>query len=256
MTILGPTGPTGDPTDDLAPHQVMVSDRWPLLLPRHRVRDDWPTWEKERLAAMHDVIVPGDSLIDVGAEEGDFPALFATWGADVTLIEPNPYVWPSIRTIFEMNDLPVPEWHVALAGESEVEAADDDTDSAPGADGWPACAHWPLFPGHGFRHLWEHGGKNTRVTTLDRIVWSGAPKRVDVLTLDVEGGERFVLAGASRTLTELPVKAVFVSIHPEFMENLYGITDGVRSVTDLMASYGYTGELLAIDHEEHWLYRP
>jgi hypothetical protein len=61
---------------------TLINGRWPLLLPDHRAaRPSWGWWEATRLAAMHHFIQPGDVVYDVGAEEGDFPCLFSTWGA-------------------------------------------------------------------------------------------------------------------------------------------------------------------------------
>lgn len=229
--------------------RIMVNGRWPLMLPPHRAaRPEWPWWEAGRLAAMSHVIRSGMHVVDVGAEEGDFPALFASWGATVTLIEPNPHVWPCIRYTWEANDLPAPAgMHVVLCGDTATDAAEPDA-GGTGPDGWPQCSRWPMVPDHGFRHLWEHGGTNTPVTTLDCL--SLAP---DVLTMDVEGGELAVLRGATRTLREHR-PTVFVSIHAEFLADLYG--QHPDEVLALMESLGYTATYLCSDHEAHWMFTP
>ena len=204
-----------------------INGRWPLNLPPHRAaRPSWPWWEATRLAAMRHFIQPGDPVYDIGAEEGDFPALFASWGAHLVLVEPNPHVWPCIRWTWEANDLPAPlKWHVGLLGDAP-QSADLDDSNAVDMDGWPACAYGPMIPDHGFRHLNEHAGIVSPVTTLDLLA-QGLPP--DVVTMDVEGGELHVLRGAQETLAEhRPI--VFVSIHPEFMHDLYGITNGVREL--------------------------
>lgn len=231
-----------------------VNGRWWVDLPPHRAaRPEWPTWERERLAAMHDAIEQGDVVYDIGAEEGDFAALFATWGARLVLVEPNPKAWPNIRWTWEANKLPAPlAWHVGLLGEHHVIATDPDADDQD-VDGWPACAYDELIGDHGFRHLGEHGGIGSSIITLDELVdATGVPP--DVVTMDVEGGELYVLRGGDATLSEHH-PTVFVSIHPEFMDNLYGIGDGVEAVCDLMAGHGYTGTFLAHDHEHHWMFQ-
>lgn len=235
--------------------ETLVNGRWLLDLPPHRAaRESWPWWEAERLAAMHHHIEPGDVVYDIGAEEGDFPALYASWGAQVVLVEPNPYVWPCIRWTWEANDLPAPlGWFVGLLGDKPAEPVDNDTEAWDDR-GWPHCAYREMIGDHGFRHLGEHGGRNTPVSTLDALV-ADVGTAPDVVTMDVEGGELHVLKGAHRTLTEhRPI--VFVSVHPQFMEDLYGIVNGTKAVVGHMTDIGYTAEFLTTDHEEHWMFLP
>jgi hypothetical protein len=245
-----------------------INGRWTLLLPEHRaVRPEWPWWERERLDAMHRVITnmidaqprivdargvdigpPHRPLVyDIGAEEGDLPALWATWGARVALFEPNPRVWPNIRVIWEANHLPPPAWAFAGFAGPEHHIPDDVplTAVAAGADSWPGCAYGPVIGDHGFCNLWER--PDLPVTTIDH-----APGTPDVLTLDVEGAEYEVLRGAERTLTDHhPV--VFVSIHPEFMLDMYGYRPD--RLQDYMRRLGYRAHHLATDHEEHWIFQ-
>lgn len=242
-------------TDRPEPELTWINGRWPVLLPPHRAcRPEWPWWEATRLAAMHHFIKPGHVVYDVGAEEGDFPTLFATWGAQVVLIEPNPYVWPCIRYTWEANFDHRPLGHyVGLLGVADVDAPETDIERGT-VDGWPRCTERPMVPDHGFRHLWEHGGRNTPITTLDHLV-ARLGHIPDVVTMDVEGGELFVLRGAEHTLTEhRPI--VFVSIHPDFMAEMYDIGDGITAVNDLMAGHGYEHTYLCTDHEVHMLYLP
>ena len=215
---------------------TIINGRWTLLLPEHRAaRPQWDIanggWETERLAAMYDTIKPADVVFDIGAEEGDLPALWATWGAEVVLFEPNPYVWPNIRVIWEANRLPLPRWFAGFAANETVLRPPDmepifaEDDHA----GWPACAWGPVIGDHGFRNT------------------------PDVITMDVEGAELEVLRGAAATLrSRRPV--VFVSIHPTFIPAMYPYT--ADAVHEFMAAMGYTGEHLATDHEEHWRFAP
>lgn len=229
-----------------------VNGRWELLLPEHRaMRPEWPWWEATRLAAMAHHVAAGDVVWDVGAEEGDFPALWASWGADVVLAEPNPRVWPNIRAIFEANHLPPPLvcWPGFFGETVDIEGV-----PFPGWDsvGWPLCAAGEVIGDHGFCQLGERPDLPT--TTIDRLVDDGAAAPT-VLTLDVEGSELHVLRGARHVIDEHRPK-VFVSIHPEFMAAHYGLVDGVQMVRNLMAGHGYDEQFLSIDHEHHWMFRP
>lgn len=235
--------------------ETVINDRWTLILPEHRsARAEWPTWERERLAAMHDTIRPADVVIDIGAEEGDFPALWSLWGAHVVLFEPNPLVWPNIRAIWRANDLEPPVgWFVGFASDvTDLHPPDCDVRARPDG-GWPQCAYGHVIDNHGFRHLSQQIDTTPQVTLDDWCDLNGV--RPDVLTIDVEGSELRVLHGADRILTECH-PTVFVSVHTDevWMDEQY---DRVREadVTEWMEAHGYAGEHLATDHEAHWVFR-
>jgi hypothetical protein len=59
-----------------------------------------------------------------------------------------------------------------------------------------------------------------------------------------------VLRGARDTL-ERAHPLLFVSIHPDFMQENYG--DDANAIFVMMAELGYHSHLLADVHEEHWL---
>lgn len=261
---------------------TLINGRWELLLPPHRAaRLEWPTWERERLAAMHECIsvaplqefvgdrfsplpeIPRHVVYDIGAEEGDFPALWASWGADVVLVEPNPLVWSNIRTVFHENGLEgrVRGWFVGFAGEHardrewHLQPGQSVPVDAPHLDpwghDWPICAYGPVIGDHGFLVLPER--PDVPVTTVDLLAARHGPPTV--ITIDVEGAELTVLRGAT-TVLQHHRPAVFVSVHldlPWIDEKYPGDTgDKVR---EFMESHGYNGRWLATDHEEHWEWR-
>lgn len=229
---------------------TLINNRWPLVLPQHRAeRPEWPWWEAARLSAMNEFIGEGSVVYDVGAEEGDFPALWASWGAEVVCAEPNPRVWPNIKWIFEHNDVlsPIGMWSGFFGDESD-DISDDEL--AAVVSRWPESAHGELIGDHGFCQLWER--PDIPRTTIDQVM--RVVKAPTVITIDVEGSELHVLKGASDCLTVWkPV--VFVSIHPSFMLDQYGIENGREQIHAYMQSKGYEATHLATDHEEHWLYR-
>lgn len=221
--------------------EVEVNGRWPLLLPKHRAdRPSWPWWEATRLAAMHATIQPGDLIYDVGAEEGDFPALWSSWGASVVLFEPNCRVWPNIAAIFEANRLPDPvSCFVGFA-------ADTETDPVTVGVGWPDCAEGEVIGDHGFENLAERVDRPCiRIDTMSRLV--GPP---DVITIDCEGSELRVLVGAERTLcSHHPI--LFVSVHDDFMADMYG--DSRTDLVSFLESCDYEYRHLSTDHESHFV---
>ena len=131
---------------------VLINQRWTLTLPDHRARGDWwDHWEEERLASMADHIGEGDVVYYVGAEQGDMPALCASWGADTVLIEPSVQVWPNMRAIYYANDLAEPLatfW--GFAGSTDY-FVDGDSVSL----GWCQQAYGDVTDVEGFCNLYE-----------------------------------------------------------------------------------------------------
>lgn len=252
---------------------VDINGRWRLLLPEHRAaRPEWPWWEATRLAAEYHTITTTYNMARdgrrpvvwcVGAEEGDMPALYAMWGADVVLIEPNPRVWPNIRATFENNVLSdrIRGTVVALVGAPDMVdmwPVDNDvkgTAIAGGVhdDGWPICASGPVIGDHGFRHLMD-GRATTPTTTIDDLVYTHGLPRPDVITMDIEGGEGHALAGAHHTINDVR-PTWFVSIHPEFMRDMYRQNPDPL-VWGVFDDAGYDATFLSIDHEHHWRFTP
>ena len=239
---------------------TLISDRWTIKLPDHRANrftDDgtplWPTWEKERIAAMHDAVNPGDTVLDIGTEEGDISALLATWVGDegeICLFEPNPKVWPNIRAIWESNGLKIPKsFWVGFASDVDDFTPPNLNIDMSIVDGWPKCAYGPLIGDHGFRHLAQEADATPQIK-IDSFC-SRNSVIPNLITMDIEGAELNALHGAREVLTKHK-PLVFVSVHPEFMRELYGV--GREQVLSFMKSLGYDAELLATDHEEHWMF--
>lgn len=234
---------------------VTMNGRWTLSLPRHRAeRPEWDIanggWETARLADMAAHLGPGDTIIDVGAEQGDLSALWASWGCATVLVEPNPLAWPNIRLCYEANDLPLPlAWWVGFASERCEHPPRCDVPTPFGMGDWPACAYGEAIGATGFRHLAQESDV-TAQTTLD-VLCERAGIAPTAITIDVEGSELAVLRGAKRILAEHR-PTVWVSIHcdMEWMDALY---EGVRKedVYAFMAAFDYEPTELARDHELH-----
>ncbi len=77
--------------------------------------------------------------------------------------------------------------------------------------------------------------------------------KAKLMTIDVEGSEFEVLKGAEQTIRkDRPL--LYVSVHPEFMFRMFNqyTAELVKFVEDL----GYKHEILAFDHEFHFLFSP
>jgi FkbM family methyltransferase len=237
---------------------TLINGRWELLLPEHRAeRPQWRIenggWEPERLASMAANIGRGDVVYDVGAEEGDMPALWAQWGAEVVLFEPNPRVWPNIRAIFDANLLThrVLGCWVGFAGPTDYVPMP----SLPGT-GWATAGHWPtaalgpVIGDHGFLNLSER--PDVPAVTLNTAATRWAPPTA--VTIDVEGAELAVLQGAAAVVLTDHRPLLWVSVHPEFMAEMYGTSPD--DLAQLLGAHGYQWRVLAHDHEAHWFCWP
>jgi FkbM family methyltransferase len=234
--------------------ETWINGRWRLLLPPHRAdRPEWPHWEAARLAHMHHHLGSGGHVVyDIGAEEGDLSALWASWGNDVVLFEPNPRVWPNIAAIWQANELdpPVACFAGFAANDSRFERNPDHF-AVPGSwvGTWPTSADGPMIPDHGFCNLSERDDlPRIKIDTMAEIV---VPPTA--ITLDIEGAELQALRGAEMTLrNHRPL--VWVSVHDDFMRDLYN--DRPRTLNKFMLECGYEPTYLCNDHEAHWFWSP
>lgn len=240
----------------------VLNGRWPLVLPKHRAeRAEWYDggWERERLNSMYDLLQPGMTIIDVGAEEGDFPGLWASWGCHVAMIEPKAETWANIRVIWEANRFEPPVG-LFVGFASDVTNLEPPRPYPPASgwvldrDGWPLCSYGRVRADHGFAHLSQQADAIPQIT-LDDFA-AECLGHVDAITIDVEGSELRVLHGAAQLLAfHRPL--VWVSVHADrgWMVAEYGGADR-EDIDAWMLALDYEPTLLAVDHEMHVLYTP
>ena len=212
-----------------------------IRLPSHRALQ-WlvdPSYERERIRTMKQVIQPDHVVFDIGAEQGDISALIASWVPDggMVLVEPNPRVWPCIKATFNENALKTPKyWFRGFCGSSGETNRHTDT-------AWPIESVGTIQPAAGFLSLVED---TAPVTTLDHLV-SSSGQAPNVITIDVEGGEVEVLLGAGQTLNDYRPE-VFVSVHPSFLR---GFGKTMHDVFVVFEQHEYRWSVLESDHEIH-----
>lgn len=225
--------------------EVTINGKWQLKVPSHRV-DQWlRPWEVARIESMYQNIRRGDIVYDIGAEQFDMSALFATWGALMVLIEPSKWGWPTGEAIWEANDLagPMATFH-GFAGAEDGQAQD----VFLGGNWPPVTKALQINEGEGFAVINQR--PDLQRITLDALVAIiGLPPRV--ITMDVEGAEFEVLQGADRIITEhRPL--IYISEHPEFGFTNFGYYQS--EMHSWMHARGYLGKFLDMDHEQHWLW--
>lgn len=205
--------------------------------------DVWDYWEKERIQSMQAHIKQGDLVWDVGAEQGWMSALIAKYMSDnIVLFEPTGEFWPGIKAIWEKNGLKKPK------GTFCGFLSDHTTTGSKLALGWCDEANEAsVIEKRKYRNVFDEGDQEI----VPSVKGDNIYLTPDHITIDVEGAELLVLKGLEQTLREHLPK-VWVSIHPDMMVRDYG-----QDKSDLlffMDDCGYEAELLAVDHEEHWIF--
>lgn len=237
-----------------------------LVLPDYRL-EHWqadPNWEQAHLESMRANVSEGMVVYDVGAELGDFTALFASWAGSVTTyreerdsrghsrrveierslvvpVEPSPWYWPAIRETFDLNGLAPPVG--SFCGFASTGTAY--TESPRRA--WPRAAAGSYTQRQGFSNVRER--PDLPRITLDDLARMTRPP--DAISMDVEGAEHHVLCGAARVLREhRPM--LWVSVHPDCLRRDWNVTD--MDLHQLLGSFGYEATLLVHGHEDFWAY--
>lgn len=206
--------------------------------------DVWDYWERERIDSMKEHIKDTDVLWEIGTEQGWMAALFSKYiTPNLVLIEPTAEFWPGIKAMFEKNGLEPPI--VSFVG-----FADDRSESWEQTGGWPIEAEDDqVIEKRKYRNFHDKDDRKIiKGIRLDNIA-----AICDAISIDVEGAELHVLRGAEHILREHKPK-VWVSVHPDMMERDYKQTK--EDLLFFMDDCGYKAELLAVDHEEHYIFVP
>lgn len=205
--------------------------------------DVWRYWERERITSMQHHIQQGDVVYDIGAEQGWMSALISKYMSDqIVLFEPTAEFWPGIKAIYDRNGLTPPlRSFCGFAG-------DTTTGSRIAELAWPSeSKDSQVIEKRKYQNLHDTTSPIPSLKIDDCTVIP------DHITIDVEGAELLVLAGAEKTLREhRPL--VWCSVHPDMMERDYGHTK--EDLLFFMDDCGYDAELLAVDHEHHVFFSP
>lgn len=160
-------------------------------------------WNPEEYAAFREVVKPGATVFDVGANLGAYSLLFAQWvgpAGKVVAFEPAPAAVTGLRRLVALNDLRDRVEIVEAAVSRGVGTASFASQGSSGANALVDAAP----PGRGVISV--------PTTSLDDFCQTHA-LRPDVIKIDVEGEELEVLRGARRTLS-LPSVQAFLELHP------------------------------------------
>jgi FkbM family methyltransferase len=193
---------------------------------RGRIADE-ATWGEHELDVLGEIMAPGGTAIDAGANQGVFAYAFSRIAAHVEAFEPNPdyasFAQRMLGSRARVHQLALSD----KAGRAQfvVPLADDGTVLHLGgtlSDGGAATA------------------KSMRFDVELRTIDSFAFKDVRAIKIDVEGSELAVLAGGRATiLRDRP---------PLIVELLTGAhADPVAATETICATYGYAAWLVTKD---------
>lgn len=229
----------------------LINAKHEIVLPEFRVafHADRERWEVGRLDDCADKMKPGMVVYDVGAEHGDFTALYKKWvgeSGDVIPIEPAAHYWPFIRGTWEANGFATPPRlsYVGLIGDKR------DGPNHVSSYTWPEESEGEGVADGGFLHL-AHAHKDVPRTTIDHLAnYYAIP---DAIVLDIEGAEWNALYGAQALLSE-GHPLVWMSFHEDTCWNWY--RKKLIDIHALMKDCGYVGEELPHhgEGETFWRY--
>lgn len=212
--------------------------------------DVFSYWEKERIAAMEKYLQKGEILFDIGTEQGWCNLAYAeiVGAENMVLIEPTAIFWGNIKQTWEKNfDVPPLATLHGLLSDKNAGTLKGAVNFGVGI--FPEAAENDIVDRNAYTYIHENEEQVAEVT-LDRFVQHTGVVP-DALTMDVEGAELLILKGAEATLRDHKPK-LFISIHPDLGERDYGVKP--EQVHDYLSQFGYVGEHLATDHEEHWYF--
>lgn len=224
-----------------------------------------PNWEAERLACMSQRITPGMTVFDIGAESGDFTALYRSWTGPtgtIVAVEPQPRYWPSIRQTWELNfGFGVPPRNVVgFASDKTVVpergpswTAHDEALTHLGAHGWPKCSDGTVVPDFGFKHLCQQSTECPQWRLDDLAAHLGL--RPDAIVIDIEGAEWHAIQGCEGLIQPDGCRPLlYVSVHEATMFDWYGHFTG--EIIKHLRFHGYREELLGWNGEDYWFFYP
>jgi FkbM family methyltransferase len=194
-------------------------------------------YEPQETALVRSILRPGMSFVDVGANWGYFTLLAAnlvgTTGRVLSL-EPHPRLFSSLAANVARNDLDqVAVLQIAAANEPctlSLAGYDENSDN------------------YGVSRIVAESNGQQRMfrvaaDSLDRILDDHAFAAVDLMKMDIEGGEAFAVKGLTKSLATHRIKRLLLELHPvQIAEHRSTVSD----IVGALQKAGYIG--WTIDH--------
>lgn len=194
-------------------------------------------YEPETIEILERVLEPGDTFVDLGANEGYFSVLASRLVGDgrVFAIEPQQRCWPVIVQNLVENDCAnvtlVPYGVSKEAGSFEMVLTPQ---TNTGASSFVASKRASLWP-----------RQTVHVLPLDEIFERYGIGEVALIKIDIEGYELDALESARQVLGSGRIEKLLVEIHPK---QLAALGRDPAEVQKLLEGYGYRrdGEVLYV----------
>lgn len=185
---------------------------------------------------LHALLKAGDTVVDVGANVGNFSAISAEVVGEkgrVCAIEPNPGLYERLSTmIAEAPNGPIKVHHAAVwssCGSMEFHIATE--------TGWSSLRENPTFE--------KDRSVNVDTITLDNFVSKENLSRVVLLKLDIEGAETDALLGAKESMEKGVFDHILLEAEPQ---RLAAFGRSGQEIATLMKQFGF--EPVAIIRED------
>jgi FkbM family methyltransferase len=219
---------------------------------KHFIGVERERYDKATFDDVRKTLTRGDTVYDVGAYDAITSVIAAeiVGASNVVIIEPAYVNWGTIREYYVQNTSGLPRATFAgfLSNTDTEWGANVYQSSFPPESDWYPVSEYEEHSNFRLlndRHIPEVVQlPQMKLDTLASRV--GPPKGV---LIDVEGAELLVLQGAEKTIEEFH-PTFWVSIHPKFMLDRFGMGEGLLHT--YMENWGYKSTLLADDHEQHW----
>jgi FkbM family methyltransferase len=157
------------------------------------------TYEPASLLAMKRILPEGGVFIDVGANVGLYSMLASRWvgpGGRVFCLEPSEREFQRLLAHLKLNRLEnvvaIRQAVVERCGPVDLRVAE-----------YPHAGHNTTSEQFVYGDVAASHSERVEGTTLDHVLHEARIDRVDLVKIDVEGGEHSVLAGATRLLRDL-----------------------------------------------------
>jgi FkbM family methyltransferase len=194
------------------------------------------SYEPQETALVDDMLQPGMTFVDVGANWGYFTLLGASrvgLAGRVVALEPDPRMFCLLADNVQRNRASqvtcLPVAASAQAGTVQLTGFRE-------SDGNFGLSR--VVASNSGADLIEAEAKS-----LDAILDDLDIESVDLLKMDIEGAEGFALSGLARSLAAHRIKRILLELHPDYL-NEHGMT--VESAVTPLVDAGYDG--MIVDH--------
>jgi FkbM family methyltransferase len=191
--------------------------------------DNFKRWKRDQMEPVRrrfDGLDANSVVFDVGGFEGNWAdEVFNAYGATIHVFEPHPEFASQIEQRFSNNDKVVSH-AVALGGAEGTLDLSDDGDASS------------VF-------VKQDGAKQGRVAEVGAYIDTLGVKQIDLMKMNIEGGEYDLLPALIATGQIAKVGTLQVQFHlygPEFIEMRQRIVDEIEKTHDPVWSYPFVWE--------------